>query len=283
MNEEEVSPKYLMELIPKVDAALWAMFSNSKYQNVRRYIERWHNGEWGGWNNNDWIENFEIFYRDDAKKEIDLLETLHRMPADIVIKIAIDLGIDTPGFLPLMPKFRNVLKDQNQSAYQNFVRASKTVTTDPDNAVALAASTLEGIIKTILEHKSFAEYDVVVKNKPLSKLVTEILKKFKLDDDDTPQEIFTLAKQLRGVGGTIDDLRSDKSTAHGKGSTDYVVNDPLWATMTVNAVTTVGLFLWEYFNKKYVPRFDKKPTSSSTVVVMDDIDDKPVDLSEIPF
>lgn len=272
MEDADVSPKYLMELIPTVSKKLWDMFEISKYQNVRRYIQKWHKGEWGGWNNEEYFQNFEIFYKDEAQKEIDLDETLHRMPPELLVKIAIDLGIDTPGFLPMMPTFKNVLKDNNQSAHQNFTRAAASVHKDPDNAVALAASTLEGIIKTILEHKSFAEDGEKLKNLPLSKLVNEILKRFKMQDDDCPREIFTLAKQLGGLGATLDDLRSDKSTAHGKGSTDYVVDDYLWATLTVNVVATLGLFMWEYFSTRYSPDREKSNHSN-----------QPIDLSEIPF
>lgn len=277
MDYDSLSPKYTMELIPKIAEALWSLFTNSKYQNVRRYVEKWHSGEWTGWNGEEWSENFHIHFKDEeTKREIDLDETLHGMPADILIKIAIDLGIDTPGFLPAIPTFKNVLKDQNQSAYQNFMRASKSVSADPDNAVALASSTLEGIAKTILEHEVFADSRDKLKNLSLTRLIIEIVKKFKLEDKDAPAEIFSLAKQLRGIGSTLDDLRSDKTTAHGKGSKDYVIDDPLWATFSVNIVTSLGLFMWEYFNKKFIPEYKKRESEI-------DIDDKPIDLSEIPF
>ncbi len=216
MDYDSLSPKYTMELIPKIAEALWSLFTNSKYQNVRRYVEKWHSGEWIGWNGEEWSENFHIHFKDeDTKREIDLDETLHGMPADLLIKIAIDLDIDTPGFLPAIPTFKNVLKDQNQSAYQNFMRASKSVNTDPDNAVALASSTLEGIVKTILEHEAFSDSQDKLKNLPLTKLIVEIVKKFKLEDE---------------------------------------------------------------FNKKFVPEHQKRMSER-----YEDIDDKPIDLNEIPF
>ena len=55
----------------------------------------------------------------------------------------------------------------------------------------------------------------------------------------------------RSIGQTIDDLRSDKATAHGKLGEEYVVDEPLWAALAVNTCATVGIFLWELFNKKY--------------------------------
>lgn len=262
-----------MQLIPKIEAVLWSMFESSKYQNVRRYIEKWHEEYWNG-NFLDG-ENFQIYFRDDNNKEIDLSETLHKMPKSTVIKMAVDLGIDTPGFLPVVPQFKNILKDQNQSAYQNFERATKNVYDSPDEAVALSSSTLEGIIKTILEHDTFKDNKQTT-GKTLGKLVAGIVNVFGLDGDTAPAEIKTIAGQLRGLGKTIEDLRSDKSTAHGKSHTDYIVDDPLWASMIVNTSATLGVFLWEYFNSKYLPRLSKNTD-------VEEFDDAPIDISQLPF
>jgi hypothetical protein len=271
MDYNDISPKYIMDLVNKISPMLWEMFPSSKYQNVRRYVEKWHEGHWTGWNGEEWDENFHIYFKDDDKKEIDLDETLHNIPNDVLVKMAIDLGIDTPGFLPIVSTFKNILKDQNQSAYQNFQRATKNVYENPDNAVALAASTLEGIIKTILSHDTFKDDASNFKNKSLSKLVAAVIQKFNFNDKtQCPQEIITIASQLRSLGSTIDDLRSDKSTAHGKAVDDYVIDDPLWAMLTVNTSATLGLFLWEYFEKKYLPSLTQTA-------------EEEIDISEIPF
>lgn len=284
MSEQEnniydtISPRYIMELVPKVEKALWDMFDTSKYLRVKHYILKWYKEEWYGYNGNDHWENFEVFYKDDQKTNIDLAETLYRMPNDIIIRIAIDVGIDTPGFLPVTPTFKNVLKDENQSAYQNFDRATKNAYEHPDNAVALASSTLEGIIKTILEHNTFNEDAAKLKNLSLSKLAKEIVKKFGFDDaTKCPPEIITLAGQLRSIAATVDDLRSDKSTAHGKSGKDYVIDDPLWAMFTINTCATVGLFLWEYFERKYLPK------KAEAAKVVEDTDDAPINLDDILF
>lgn len=50
MDYKDISPKYIMELVPKIEEVLWNMFDNSRYQNVRRYIEQWHE-EYEGYNN----------------------------------------------------------------------------------------------------------------------------------------------------------------------------------------------------------------------------------------
>lgn len=275
MDYGDISRKFLMELIDKVDKKIWEQYGS--YENVAYYIEKWHEDDEDYTSYNHW-ENFYIQYKDEERKQINLKATLHRMPPDIVVKIAIELGIDTPGFLPAIPTFKNVLKDENQSAYQNFDRATKNAYEHPDNAVALASSTLEGIIKTILEHDTFDEDAVKLKNLSLSKLAKEIVKKFGFDDaTKCPAEIITLAGQLRSIAATVDDLRSDKSTAHGKSGKDYVIDDPLWAMLTINTCATVGLFLWEYFEKKYLPKKEE------VTKAVEDADGAPINLDDIPF
>lgn len=275
MDYPDISPKYLMELIPEVEKALWGLFDSAKYQNVRRYIEKWHE-EYDGYNNWGDNENFRIYFKNEQNTEIDLAETLHKIPETILIKIAIDLGIDTPGFLPVVTEFKNVLKDENQSAYQNFTRATKNVYENPDQAVSLASSTLEGIIKTILADETLKSKTDTFRNKPLAKLVTIIIKEFGFDSTtQCPPELITIAGQLRSLGTTIDDLRSDKSTAHGKAHNEYVIDDPLWAAFIVNTSASLGLFLWEYYEKKYKPQVKNKKQSS--------IGDEPINLDDIPF
>lgn len=275
MDYGDISRKFLMELIDKVDKKIWEQYGS--YENVAYYIEKWHEDDEDYTSYNHW-ENFYIQYKDEERKQINLKATLHKMPPDTVVKIAIELGIDTPGFLPAIPTFKNVLKDENQSAYQNFDRATKSAYEHPDNAVALASSTLEGIIKTILEHDAFNEDAAKLKNLSLSKLAKEIVKKFGFDEaTKCPPEIITLAGQLRSVATTVDDLRSDKSTAHGKSGKDYVVDDPLWAMFTINICAAVGLFLWEYFEKKYLPKKEE------VAKAVEDADDAPINLDDIPF
>lgn len=269
MNKDVViSPKYLMQLIPKIDKALWAMFDSSKYQNVRRYILKWHE-EWYDFNQDQ--ENFHIFYKDQQSKEIDLLETLHNMDPQTALKIAVDLGIDTPDLLPAVTTVKNVIKTENKNAYDDFDKAIKKVYDEPDAAVAHASSALDGIIKTILEDSIF-DGDTLTKNAALSKQVGHILKKLGFDNQNAPKEIITLSKNLRSLGNTIDDIRSDKTSVHGKRNDDYKIDDPLWAAFLVNICATLGLFLWEYYVSKYRP--DKLQVKA---------DDKPIDLSEIPF
>ena len=89
-------------------------------------------------------------------------------------------------------------------------------------------------------------------------------------DASAPREIKTLASQLRGLGSTIDDLRSDKSTAHGKADGDYVIDDGLWAEALVNATATLGLLLWRLHERSCVES-KAAPAVQSTPVYDGDI------------
>lgn len=150
MDYKDISPKYIMELVSKIENTLWEMFDRAKYQNVRIYIEKFQELENHGF---DSYYNFNILFIN-GTQNIDLTETLHKMSNDLIIRIATDLGIDTPDFFPVVYQFKNLLKENNQNAYQNFERAIKSVREEPDLAVSLASSTLEGIIKTILKDLS---------------------------------------------------------------------------------------------------------------------------------
>ena len=49
----------------------------------------------------------------------------------------------------------------------------------------------------------------------------------------------------------IEDLRSTKTEMHGKTKDDFIINDSLFAYFVVNAVSTIGLFLLNYYRNKY--------------------------------
>lgn len=242
MEEEygDISPLYMQRLKGRVEDALWELFPKSKYKQVEEYILRWYedDGAFGNW------ENFCVFAKDG---HIDLSRTLAGMPNDILIKMAADIGVETPGLLPCIPVMKNILNQNNTNAYMNFERAVKDVYEHPDQSVALAASTLEGIFKTILQN---ADPSIQAKNLSLSDLTSKVVKQLVSDcDASAPREIKTLASQLRGLGSTIDDLRSDKSTAHGKAAGDYVIDDSLWAETVVNITATLGLLLWRLYER----------------------------------
>ena len=145
MNQS-ISPKYQMDIVQKISTCLFEQFRS--YENVETYLSKWHQEE-RGWNN--FWENFQFYYRDEAKKKIDAAKTLHNIDGETLLKIAIDLGIETPDYIPSIPTFKNELKSSYETASLTFEKAFRNVEIDPSLAIGLANSALESIIKEILK------------------------------------------------------------------------------------------------------------------------------------
>lgn len=235
-----------MDLVLRVNERLYELYKG--YENVEAYLKKWHSEET---DYNNWVyENFHLVYKDDDQKIIDSKKTLHGIDGDTLLKIAIDLGIETPDYIPCIPEFRNELKSSYEMASQTFEKAFKNVDTDPSLAIGLANSALESIIKKILEDKRI---DVQWNEKDtLYSLVRTICKVFQLNTEGScPLEIKTIASSLISSCKAIEDLRSGKTEFHGKTDENKIVSDPLYAYFVVNAVSTVGLFMLNYYKTKY--------------------------------
>ncbi|MDY4790670.1 MAG: abortive infection family protein [Bacteroidales bacterium] len=248
-----ISPKYQMKLVQDVEGALWALFSSNKYKNVRFYIEKWHIYK-EGYNNFDYYENFTIYETND--KNIDLQRTLHSMDGEILLKIAIDLGIDTPDFIPSIPMFKNELKANYTTAYDTFIKSLKQIETDPSISIGLANSALESIIKEILKDERL---NVELKgHETLYDLTNTILKAFAIYPElNMPKEIKTIGSSLLAINKSIEELRSNKTHFHGKTNDDYIVNDSLYAYFIINNIASVGLFLNSIYKKKF-PKIEEQ-------------------------
>lgn len=250
-----VSPKYQMQLVKDVEKALWAEYAT--YKNVEAYIKKWQ-FEYDDFGN----ANFYI-HRNDNK--IDLAGTLHDIDGGTLLKIAIDLGVDTPDFIPSIPTFKNKIKSDCSTAYSTFDKAFKQIETHPDIAIGLANSALESIIKEILKDKRINSK--INGNKTLYDLTAEILKVFQLfPNSDMPIEIKTIGGSLLSINQGIEKLRSEKTNVHGKTAEDYVIHDPIYTYFIFNCVTTVGLFLHSYYKTKF-PKTENR--------CVDDVDDLP--------
>jgi hypothetical protein len=237
----EISPKYMMKIVEQIEKALWKEFVS--YKDVEYYIFKWH------------IEyeyeppNFIIYYAGDV---IDLKKTLHNIDGEMLIKIAIDLGIETPNFLPSIPTFKNIIKDRYSAAFDSFSKALSQIEVNPDLAVGLANSTLESIIKHILEDEKVTV--TWSKKDTLYDLVSSVLKQLELyPKNELPKEIKNIGSKLLSISQSIEELRSEKTVLHGKMAKDYVIKDPLYAYFIVNTVATLGLFLISFYEKKYPP------------------------------
>jgi len=241
---QSVSPKYLMFLVKKVHDAIWAEYGS--YKEVKLYISKWHHQEYD-WNNH-W-ENFSIVSKND-KGDIDLSATLHGIDGETLLKIAVDIGVETPDFIPSIPIFRNEIKSTYSTASNTFEKAFKQIEDHPDIAIGLVNSALESIIKEIIKDDRIK---ISLKgNETLYALTGEILKVFQLfPNSNIPVEIRTIGSSLLSISQSIEKLRSDKTNFHGKTEDDYIIKDSIYTYFIVNAVATIGLFLKKYYENKF--------------------------------
>lgn len=225
-----------MDLIERLNEALYEKYSS--YRNVELYVEQWQADY-----NNFGEPNFEIKYKGDGF--IDLKKTLHGIFSDeLLLKIAVDIGVDTPNFIPAVPVIKNVLKDGYGNALAAFEKALSEVPENPNMAVGLANTTLESIIKHLLVQFSLGKEDF--EKLTLYKLTQKLLKELDLyPSADIPEEIKVIGSSLLALTKSIEDLRSNKTQFHGKDSNSYIIQDPLFAYFVVNSVTTIGLFFMD--------------------------------------
>ena len=243
----EISPKYQMKLIKDVETAIWEEFRT--YKDVLFYIRKWHESEYS-WNSESW-ENFAIEFKDEERQNIDLSSTLHNMNGETLLKVAIDLGVDTPDFIPSIPTFRNEIKSDYETASATFEKAFRCIESDPDTAIGLVNSALESIIKEILKDERIA---VKRSSKDtLYSLAQSICKAFYNSDGDMPIEVKTMTSSLLSLSQSVEKMRSEKTCFHGKTKDDYILDNPLYVYFVVNAVCTVALFLMSFYKAKYKP------------------------------
>lgn len=248
-----------MALIRRIATAIWAEYGS--YADVLFYIQKWyeHNDNW-----NDYCANFSIQFKDNSEDhpKIDLLSTLHNMDGKTLLKIAIDLGIETPNFIPSIPIFRNEIKSSYKTASQTFERAFKCIESDPDTAVGLVNSALESIIKEILKDDrvsiAWKQTDT------LYSLTQKILKEFKFLSEDNPIEIKTITSSLLAACQAIEKIRSEKTSFHGKTDADYIIDDPLYVYFIINSVSSIGLFLISFYEKKYPKQTEQEQEQENT-------------------
>lgn len=241
---QKISPKYLMDLEVQIKDKLFELYRS--YDNVEQYLAKWHELRYEDINGRD--ENFAFMYFNNEK--IDVVRTIANIDGETKLKIAIDLGIDTPDFIPSIPTFRNAIKSDYVNAHASFEKAFSEIEEHPDIAIGLANSALESIVKQILKDESlngkFSERDT------LYNLTQSILKEFKMfPGANMPEEINQIGSALLKANQGIEILRSSKTKFHGASESDYLVEDSMYAYFVVNSVITVGLFLDSFYKKNY--------------------------------
>lgn len=244
----KVSPKYMIRLISRIEEAIWAEFKS--YRNVEAYMNRWI--EWERDIFNDLIKNFEIIKTEN--ETIELSATLHAIEDDeLLFKIAVDLGLEIPDLVYSIPEIKGILFSDYEKAAVTFENALKKVESEPTTSVCCANSALESIIKHICEDDSIRDCDP---NATLYDLVQHILKEFNFYPvKGIEEEVRNIGSGLLKAAQNIEDMRSKYAdTSHGKAPDDYVIDDPLYAKFVLNAVTTIGLFLINFYEKNFLSK-----------------------------
>lgn len=243
----DISPKYIMTLIQEINDLLWNTFTESKYKNVKYYIRKWQRVEY---EDNFWNikRNFEII---EKNGNIDLLETLHSIEDfELIVKMAIDLWIETPDYIPAVSELQNRLKDNYDNIYQTFMKAYKAVPDDPNIAIGLANSALESIIKTILQDDTLGLDYESIKTSTLYGLTNIILKEISIyPGSELPKEIKQMWSGILNITKAIEELRSTKTEFHWKAKNEQLITDRSLGYFVVNIVSSIWLFLLDYHKK----------------------------------
>ena len=237
----------MTKIIELIGTKIWQEFET--YEKVLIYFN--------GWSIND--ENFTIYFNKNEK--IDVKATLNNMNDDLLFKIAFDMEIQIPGIIYAVPEVIKICLENNfQTASIALEDACKKAYEDPDFACVKANFALETIIKEILKNKK-AEYK---EKDSLYNLARTILKEFKFSEIEARkvEQIRNLGRGLITACQAIADIRSQYTTVHGKISGDYLIDDPLYSHLLINSAATVGLFLLNFYERKYkieVEAVDEKP------------------------
>ncbi len=248
----KTSPRQMMKIIEKIDKAIWNEYKS--YQMVKTYILKWQEEIWDagntGWNGYNGV-NFEIVYKDEKEENINLIATLHNMDDELLFKIAVDFGVEIPNIIYAVPEIISYKSTDYKDVNLIFEEAFKKVYEDPSHSIALANSALETVIKKICQDERI---ELIEGKKSLYKLTQHILKVFKYFPNQTEDDyIRNIGSSILNIAKNIEDLRSNcTKEAHGRLQEDYIIDDPLYAQLFVNTSATLGLFLLNFYEKKFL-------------------------------
>ena len=124
----DISAVYRMELIEKLDKTIWSKYGS--YKKVEQYVKL-NQTLYDDFGN----ANFDIVYVNNNIQLLDTLGNIAQTDSELLIKMAIDLGIETPDFIPSIPTFRNKLKDDYKNASTSFEKAFQSIEKNPADAV----------------------------------------------------------------------------------------------------------------------------------------------------
>lgn len=136
---------------------------------------------------------------------------------------------------------------------KNFEDAVLNVYKNPDQSIVLATTSLENIIKYIMDSLGF-KYN---QSKSAAELMQELLRHLDFHPKDLQESTKKLAGGLITAVGAIQDFRDGFSSAHGKGLGKTNIDDDLYSHFVVNSMSTIGLMLLQYYLRHIGKDFDK--------------------------
>ncbi|MBW2318677.1 MAG: abortive infection family protein [Deltaproteobacteria bacterium] len=168
-----------------------------------------------------------------------------------VIEIADELGIDVPvSTTATCSELKDYLKKGGyQAATHDFERALGYISSDPEQALGSASSTLESICKAILDQHD----EPYPKDQSLQPLLKSVFTLMDLSPDghadpDIKRVLGGLLNAAIGIGV----LRTKYSGFHGKGKDQKRKKlTDRHSRLAVNSCTAIGLFLIETYNERF--------------------------------
>ncbi len=260
----------MMVLIGRVEKAIQAKYGNPN--DITRYMERWQKyyNNYNGSPVKIHYEYDDAQYSDD-RGHIHLQKTLDNMDEELVLEIAVDLELEVPGLIYRVTEIKELLPENYKDVGVSFSNAHKKVYSEPAAAIVIANSTLESIIIKICEHDSIKNCEP--QNNRFN-LVLHILEQFDFSPKNgLNEDIQNIGLGLLTTARAIKNIRNKNTEAHGKLEKE-IITDPIYAMLVVNSISTIGLFLLNYYAKHYEPKFFEKPKPVQPQSLEDD---------EIPF
>jgi hypothetical protein len=239
----KILPTQILEIMDSLNQAIRNKYSS--YKNVTRYIERWIPIEecWDNFQGKIEVPRFRIVEKENG--QINLEKTLGLFDDETLLKMAIEMGIKTPDIIYSIPEIKGILAKDYTTASETFEEAYKNVDSNPAQSITMANSALESIIKYICEDNKELN-----SNATLYELTEHILKQFGMYPDKKASQFKTIGSSFLAISKAIEEIRSKYSNAsHGKTEKDIIIKDSLFSKFLINSVTTVGLFLLNYYEK----------------------------------
>ena len=184
-------------------------------------------------------------------KRIYAQEQLISASCKSVKNIAQELGLYNFNIENISSKMLTNILNTNK-AYQvckkDFEKALVEADADPASAIGHASSTLESILKSILDIKNISYPN----NESLSPLVKKVYPLLNLSPDKhADSDIKRVLGGLSNVAIGLGVLRTKYSTFHGKGVNNLRLGKR-HARLAINSLTTVGLFILETYREKII-------------------------------